>query len=46
MWREREEGGGVWRECEEGGGLLVVESARLEEDCSVCILCILIKYSI
>ena len=35
MWREREEGGGVWRECEEGGGVLVVESARLEEDCSV-----------
>ena len=41
VWREREERGGVLRECEEGGGLLVVESVRLEEDCSVCILCTL-----
>ena len=31
----------MWREYEEGGGLLVVESARLEEDCSVWILCTL-----
>ena len=41
VWREKEEGGGVWREWEEAGGLLVVESARLEEDCSVWILCTL-----
>ena len=35
----------MWRECEEGGGLLVVESARLEEDCSVCMDIMYNKYT-
>ena len=36
----------MWREYEEGGGLLVVESARLEEDCSVYMYIMYFKDSI